>query len=87
MPSRMELRHPQHGYLDIHPISFNADGSATQADPTGGEYTFQKGWFSSAHYKGREVPCVSREAQLLFHSGYELVDKDYYDIENLKSIR
>lgn len=87
MPSRMELKHDQHGYLDIHPINFNADGSITQAGPNGGEYSFQKEWFSSVEYKGRQIPCISREAQLLFHSGYELTDKDYFDIENLKSIR
>lgn len=87
MPSRMELHHDQHGYLDIHPINFNVDGSITQADPNGGEYTFQKEWFSSALYKGRQIPCISGEAQMLFHSGYELTDKDYFDIENLKSIR
>jgi lincosamide nucleotidyltransferase A/C/D/E len=87
MPSRMELKHDKYGYLDIHPIDFNSDGSITQADPQGGKYIFQKEWFTSTEYKGREIPCISKEAQLLFHSGYELTDKDHFDIDNLNSIQ
>lgn len=33
MPARMELKHERLGYLDIHPINFNDDGTITQADP------------------------------------------------------
>ncbi len=87
MPSRMELKHDKYGYLDIHPIDFNSDGSITQADPQGGKYIFRKEWFSSTVYKDREIPCISKEAQLLFHSGYELTDKDHFDIDNLNSIQ
>ncbi|PNF88755.1 nucleotidyltransferase domain-containing protein, partial [Klebsiella pneumoniae] len=36
MPSRMELKHKKYGYLDIHPINLNDDGSITQANPEGG---------------------------------------------------
>ena len=86
MPSRMELKHEEYGYLDIHPLNFNADGSITQADPEGGVYTFQKEWFTTTDYKGLQIPCISKEAQLLFHSGYELKEKDKFDIDNLNSI-
>lgn len=86
MPARMELKHEKYGYLDIHPINFNPDGSITQADPIGGEFIFEKEWFTTTNYKGREVPCISKEAQLLFHEGYELSEKDHFDIKNLKSI-
>ena len=30
MPSRMELKHKEYGYLDIHPINLNDDGSITE---------------------------------------------------------
>ena len=33
MPARMELKHERLGYLDVHPINFNDDGTITQADP------------------------------------------------------
>ncbi|PTK41148.1 lincosamide nucleotidyltransferase Lnu(A), partial [Staphylococcus saprophyticus] len=29
---------------------------------------------------------ISKEAQLLFHSGYDLTETDHFDIKNLKSI-
>lgn len=86
MPSRMELQHDDYGYIDIHPIDFHPDGSITQADPQGGKYIFQKKWFTAAEYKGRKIPCISKEAQLLFHSGYELSDKDRIDIAHLNAI-
>ncbi|MDT1130610.1 lincosamide nucleotidyltransferase Lnu(A), partial [Staphylococcus pseudintermedius] len=86
MPSRMELKHKKYVYLDIHPINLNDDGSITQANPEGGNYVFQNEWFSETNYKGRKIPCISKEAQLLFHSGYDLTEKDHFDIKNLKSI-
>ena len=86
MPSHMELKHEEYGYLDIHPINLNDDGSITQANPEGGNYVFQNDWFSETNYKGRKIPCISKEAQLLFHSGYDLTEKDHFDIKNLKSI-
>ncbi|MFD1464553.1 nucleotidyltransferase domain-containing protein [Lapidilactobacillus mulanensis] len=67
MPARMELKHGKYGYLGIHPIAFNADGSVTQANPQGGKFIFQKEWFTSTDYQDRGIPCVSKEAQLIFH--------------------
>ncbi len=85
-PSRIELHHPQLGYLDIHPLIINEDGSAKQAAPDGGWYEFEAKWFTSAEFEGRVIPCISVEAQILFHSGYELREVDYIDLKNLESI-
>ncbi len=85
-PSRIELHHPELGYLDIHPLILNEDGSAKQAAPDGGWYEFESKWFSSAVFEGRVIPCISAETQKLFHSGYELRDVDYIDLKNLESI-
>ena len=85
-PSRIELYHPELGYFDIHPLQINEDGSARQAASDGGWYEFKAKWFSSAEYEGRVIPCVSVEAQKLFHSGYELREVDYFDLKNLESL-
>lgn len=85
-PSRIELHHSELGYLDIHPLIINEDGSAKQADPYGGWYQFEAKWFSSALFEDRVIPCISAEAQKLFHSGYELREVDHIDIKNLESI-
>ena len=35
-PARIELHHPELGYIDIHPLIIDEDGSARQADLQGG---------------------------------------------------
>ncbi|NLE76788.1 MAG: aminoglycoside adenylyltransferase [Chloroflexi bacterium] len=84
-PSRIELHHPDLGYLDIHPLIINEGGSAKQADPNGGWYHFEARWFSCSLFEGRVIPCISAEAQKLFHTGYELRETDCIDIQNLES--
>lgn len=85
-PCRVELYHPELGYLDVHPLVINGDGSAKQAAPDGGWYEFEPQWFSSAIFEGRVIPCFSIEAQKLFHSGYDLREVDYFDLHNLEKI-
>ena len=85
-PSRLEMHHPELGFLDIHPLVINEDGSAKQAAPDGGWYEFEAKWFSSSVFEGRIIPCISLEAQKIFHSGYELRDVDHIDLKNLESI-
>ena len=82
-PSRIELNHPELGYIDIHPLTINEDGSARQANPQGGWYEFEAKWFSAALFEGRVIPCISAEAQKLFHSGYELREIDKTDMKYL----
>ncbi|WP_414150550.1 nucleotidyltransferase domain-containing protein [Acetobacterium carbinolicum] len=83
-PSRIELHHPKLGYLDIHPLIINEDGSARQADPQGGWYQLEAQWFSTALFEGRVIPCITAEAQKLFHSGYEFREVDRIDMKNLE---
>lgn len=86
MPVRMELSHKDYGYLDIHPFILNEDGSAKQANLEGGFYYFKRDFFTKVIYKNREIKCVSKKAQLLFHSGYELREVDFIDIKNLEAL-
>jgi lincosamide nucleotidyltransferase A/C/D/E len=85
-PSRIELHHSKLGYLDIHPLILNKDGSAKQATPNGRWYEFESTYFSSAIFEGRIIPCISTEAQILFHSGYELREVDHIDLENIRFV-
>ena len=86
-PSRIELYHPELGYIDIHPLIINKDGSARQADLQGGWYEFEEKWFSTAVFEGRVIPCISAKAQKLFHSGYELREVDKIDMKNLEKLK
>lgn len=82
-PSRVELFHPKYGFIDIHPLEISESGAARQANPEGGWYLFEAKWFSTAEFEGRTIPCISVEAQRLFHSGYELREIDKVDLTNL----
>lgn len=85
-PTRVELHHPELGYIDLHPLVIHADGSAKQAGLHGDWYEFQSEWFTSTVFEGRVVPCLSAQAQKLFHSGYELREVDRMDLKNLETL-
>ena len=85
-PVRIELYSEKYGYLDIHPFILNEDGTSKQADLEGGFYEFEKDFFSNAIFEGKTIPCISLKGQKIFHSGYELSDKDKQDISVLEGI-
>lgn len=85
-PVRIELYSEKYGYLDIHPFILNEDGTSKQADLEGGFYEFEKDFFCNAIFEGKTIPCISLKGQKIFHSGYELRDKDKQDIAILESL-
>lgn len=85
-PVRIELYSEKYGYLDIHPFVLNKDGTAKQADLEGGWYEFEKDFFGNAVFEGKTIPCISVKGQKIFHSGYDLRDKDKHDILILENI-
>jgi len=85
-PVRIELYSEKYGYLDIHPFILNEDGTSKQADLEGGWYEFEKEYFGNAVFEGKTIPCISVKGQKVFHSGYELRDKDKHDILILENI-
>ena len=85
-PVRIELYSEKYGYLDIHPFILNEDGTSKQADLEGGFYEFEKDFFSNAIFEGKTIPCISLKGQKIFHSGYEIRDKDKQDISVLEGI-
>ena len=85
-PSRVELYHPDHGYIDIHPFVITETGAIKQAKPEGGWYHFESGWFCEAVFEGRTIPCISVEGQRIFHSGYELRAVDLTDLGRLAEV-
>lgn len=85
-PVRIELYSEKYGYLDIHPFILNGDGTSKQADLEGGFYEFERDFFSNASFEEKTIPCISLKGQKIFHSGYELRDKDEHDILLLETI-
>lgn len=85
-PVRIELYSEKYGYLDIHPFVLNGDGTAKQADLEGGWYEFEKDFFGTAVFEGKTISCITLKGQKIFHSGYELRDKDKHDITILENL-
>lgn len=85
-PARIELYNDEIGYLDIHPFILNEDGTSKQADLEGGWYEFEKDYFDSVNFEGKTIPCISLKGQKIFHTGYELREKDRLDIAILERL-
>lgn len=85
-PVRIELYSGELGYIDIHPFVIGGDGSAKQADLCGGWYEFEPDCFGSAVFEDVEIPCISAKGQRLFHTGYELREKDRHDLAILDAL-
>lgn len=71
---------------DLKDFVLNEDGTSKQADLEGGWYEFEKDYFGSVFFEGKTIPCISLKGQKVFHSGYELRDKDKHDISILESL-
>ncbi|QRP44184.1 nucleotidyltransferase domain-containing protein [Amycolatopsis sp. FDAARGOS 1241] len=83
-PVRFVLTRPDGASLDLHPLHFAPDGSATQAaDNTGGTFDYPADCFVTGTIEGVTVPCLSVTQQLLFHQGYEPRAHDIADVEAL----
>ena len=72
--------------VDLHPVSFDADGRGHQEDLDGGHFEYPIGCFTVGRIGGEIVPCLSAEQQRRFRQGYELRDVDHHDLEILAAL-
>ncbi len=72
--------------VDVHPVSFDDErGGGVYVMDDGREWVYpEKGFDGTGRVHGRPVRCLSPEVQVLVHSGYELTDKDYRELELLR---
>jgi lincosamide nucleotidyltransferase A/C/D/E len=85
-PNRVELVAPGQCWVDVHPLAMDDDGGARQAALGGGWHEFPRSFFTIGQLGEVAVPCVSAEAQRLFHSGYDLRPVDRHDLALLDEI-
>jgi lincosamide nucleotidyltransferase A/C/D/E len=79
-PNRVERAATGRGWVDIHPLVIDDNGNRRQAALGGGWHEFPRTFFTVGQIGGVPVPCLSIEAQRLFHSGYPLRDVDEHDL-------
>lgn len=70
-PVRLELVAEGRGWVDVHPVVFDATGHGRQADIGSGHFDYPPEAWDQGCLGGVCVPCLSRDQQLLFHTGYE----------------
>jgi lincosamide nucleotidyltransferase A/C/D/E len=85
-PVRVELIADGRGWVDVHPVVFDAAGHGRQADLGGGHFDYPPEAFDKGALGGVCVPCLSREQQLLFHTGYEPRPVDLLDLALLEGL-
>jgi lincosamide nucleotidyltransferase A/C/D/E len=63
--------------IDLHPLTFAADGSAVQASLEADRpFEYPARCFVTGRIGGSTVHCLSADQQVYFHQGYEPKDRD-----------
>ncbi|MFG3135884.1 nucleotidyltransferase domain-containing protein [Streptomyces sp. NPDC048211] len=85
-PVRFVLSHPSGLEIDLHPLQFAPDGSATQSsfDPDK-PFRYPAECFVTGTIGGTRVRCISAERQADFHQGYDPGAADLHDMARLRA--
>ncbi|MEU7856900.1 aminoglycoside adenylyltransferase [Nonomuraea sp. NPDC049141] len=84
-PVRFVMKDQRGHELDLHPLRFEADGSAVQqADGHGGVFLYPADAFTTGMIESVAVGCLSAAQQVAFHQGYEPSDRDRHDMAQLR---
>ena len=80
-PTRFVVRDRSDRRVDLHTVSFDATGAATQQlqDGTMAPYPAQ-GFTGFGHVTGVRVGCLTAAVQSLHHLGYDPDEKDHHDM-------
>ncbi|MFF4268446.1 nucleotidyltransferase domain-containing protein [Streptomyces sp. NPDC001536] len=86
-PVRFVLTAPDGREIDLHPLVFAENGSATQAsfDPQH-PFPYPADAFVTGTIKSTPVPCLSAAQQVHFHQGYEPTPRDRHDMLQLRRV-
>ena len=84
-PVRVVLRSADGRQADLHPVTFDEDGTGWQtgASADGSDCPYPAGGFGEGRILGRPVPCLSPELQVEHHGGYAPREHDRTDMAHL----
>jgi lincosamide nucleotidyltransferase A/C/D/E len=78
------LRDQDRRTVDVHPVVFDQHGNGNYTMENGEVWVYAAAWFGgSGTIQGQTVRCLTAEAQVLCHTGYELDDEDRQDMAAL----
>ncbi len=71
--------------VDVHPVTFNAEGGGVYQMDDGTEWVYPgEGFAGRGSVDQRPVRCLSPEVQVMVHAGHELTEKDYRELYLLR---
>ena len=71
--------------VDLHPVTFDADGGGIYEMEDGKEWVYPaQGFTGQGSVDETSVRCLSPEVQVLVHAGYDLTYKDYRELYLLR---
>jgi lincosamide nucleotidyltransferase A/C/D/E len=71
--------------VDVHPVTFNAEGGGVYQMDDGTEWVYpREGFTGRGSVDERPIRCLSPAVQVLVHAGYELTQKDYRELYLLR---
>jgi lincosamide nucleotidyltransferase A/C/D/E len=84
-PKSFVLVDPVGRQVDVHPVTFDADGGGVYQTDEGAEWVYPaEGLSGAGTVEGRPMRCLSPAVQALVHAGYELTEKDYRELYFLR---
>lgn len=86
LPSRVEVHRPGHGWVDLHPVRFDATGTAVQSGRGDEVFLYPPSAFTHGTIGGERVGCMSVGQQRYFRQGYELRPVDHHDLTLLDAL-
>jgi lincosamide nucleotidyltransferase A/C/D/E len=71
--------------VDVHPVTFDADGHGVYELRDGRQWLYPaEGFTGTGSVASRPVRCLTPEVQVLVHAGYELTEKDFRELYLLR---
>ena len=85
LPTRAVLRLSDGRQIDVHPVTFDAEGTGWQvgAAPNGADCAYPPDGFGHGRVLESDVPCLTAALQVEHHRGYEPRGRDRSDMRAL----
>ena len=86
LPTRVELGGGPGGWVDLHPLAFDAEGTGVLTGLDGVRFVYPSDQFAQGAIGGRVVQCISAALQRTFHEGYPARPEDLHDLAVLDAL-